>query len=94
MDGAAHVKNILSFSSSMVPSTLRSGRAPTGSGSIICDVDGDGAVLDGGIDAGDLTLDDAVAGVDRSSQPDGDILRLGFGDFDFGLEVLGIGDAG
>ena len=35
------------------------------------DVDGDGAVLDGGVDAGDETFDDAVAGVDGGGLADG-----------------------
>ena len=58
------------------------------------DVDGDGAVLDGGIDAGDPALDDAVAGVDGGRLANRDVSGLGFGDFDFGLQVLGVGNAG
>ena len=58
------------------------------------DVDGDGAIYHGRVDAGNPTVDDAVARVDGSGLADGDILGLGFGDFDFGLEMLGIGDAG
>ena len=37
---------------------------------------------------------DTVAGVHGGGLADGDVLGLGFGDFDFGLEALGIGDAG
>ena len=58
------------------------------------DVDGDGAVLDGGIDAGDQAFYDAVAGVNGGGLAEDDVFGLGFGDFDFGFEALGIGDAG
>ena len=58
------------------------------------DVDEDGAVLHGGVDAGDLALDDAVAGVDLGDLAEGDVAGLGFRDADLGLELGGIGDAG
>jgi hypothetical protein len=78
---------LASRSSSMVPST------ETGKFAREEDVDGDGAVLDGRIDAGDLALDDAVAGVDDGELADLDVLGLGFGDANLGLEPRGIGDA-
>ena len=58
------------------------------------DVDGDGAVLDGGINAGDQAFYDAVAGVNGGRLAGDDVFGLGFWNFDLGFEALGIGDAG
>jgi hypothetical protein len=57
------------------------------------DVDGDGAVLDGGIDAKDNTFDDAIARIDSGRLTNGDVFGLSFRNLDFGFESLGVGDA-
>ena len=77
----------------MVPSTLRSGRAPRGSSPVELDVDGDRALLRRRVDADDLALDDAVARVDLRALADGEVPRLRFRDAQFGLQPGRIGDA-
>src|SRR5712692_2719875 len=57
------------------------------------DVHSDGAVLHGWFGARDLTGDDSIARVDGSFLADGNILGLRFGDFDFCLQLFGVGDA-
>ena len=79
----------------MVPSTLRSGRAPRGSGAVAeGDVHQHGARLHGRIDAGDVAGGDPVAGIHVGGLARLDVPRLGFGDLDLRLEPGGIGDAG
>ena len=78
----------------MVPSTERSGRAPCGSVAFKLHVDRHGAVLDGGVDAADLALDDAVVRVDFGRLADLDVARLGFGNLERGLELVGLHDLG
>ena len=58
------------------------------------DVDRDGALLDRGIDAGDVAGDDAVAGVDRGRLVDLNIFRLRLRDLDLRFQFRRIGDAG
>ena len=83
-----------SLSSLIVPSTLRSGRAPAGSAPSSDDVDADRAAGRRRVDARDPALDDAVAGVDLGVLADPDVLGLRFRDPQFGLQVRRIGDAG
>ena len=77
----------------MVPSTVRSGRAPFGSSPVERDVDRDRAVLHGGIDARDLALDDPVARVDFRDLPDQHVLRLRLRHAHDRLQLPRLGDA-
>ncbi len=61
---------------------------------IECDIDRDGALFDCGIDADDVTGNDAVARIDRGRLIDLNILRLGLGDLDLRFQFRRIGDAG
>ena len=76
-----------------MPSTLRSGRAPRGSGPSSATSTVTVPFCAAGIDANDLAGDEAVARVDRGNLSDGQIARLRFRDAQFGLEARRIRDA-
>ena len=73
-------------SSSMVPSTVRSGRARARQRPVEGDVDRHRSVLHRRIDAGDVSGDDAVAGVDGCRLVDLDVLGLRLRDAQLGLQ--------
>ena len=81
-----------SFCSRTVPSTLRSGRAPAGSAPSSVTSTPTVPLDDAGIDPRDLAGDDAVARIDFGDLADVDVLGLGFGDAQLGLEDRRIGD--
>ena len=82
-----------SRSSSTVPSTLRSGRAPLGNSPSSCT--STVTVLDRrGIDSDDVAGDDSVARVDRRNLADHNVLHLSFSNLQFGLQPAGFGNLG
>ena len=76
-----------------MPSTLRSGRAPRGSGAGERDVHQHGAVLRGRIDARHAAFDLAVARVDGGALADLHVLGLRFRNPQLGLQPAGHGHA-
>ncbi len=93
-DGAADVDDIgeaLDFDGAV---DAELGAGSLGQRAEEADIDGDSAVLSGGIDTDHTAGDEAVAGVDAGVLAEADILHLGFGDFEFGFELFGVGDFG
>ncbi len=78
----------------MVPSTLKSGRAPFGQLAGQLHIDGDGAILHRRIDAADLSGNNAVVSVDGGGLADLHITRLGFGNLQLRHQVIGLNDFG
>ena len=86
-------KTLSRRSSSIVPSTLRSGRAPRGSSPSSATSTVTVPFTADGIDADDLARDEAAAGIDRGDLADGQVARLRFRDAQFRLQAGRIRDA-
>ncbi len=78
----------------MVPSTLRSGRAPAGSAPVELHVHQHRTIDRGRIDAGHAAGNNAIARVDRSRLSHSNVLSLGLSDLHLRLELILLSDFG